>query len=134
MEQSKVTKTDIDVQQKEVIELDKKRNGKLNLIGNIVHENVPVFADEANNEVVRTWGVKSDLKVDGKTLGKLHHHEVMNLLDILDLERGTKVAGHRGYFLKGDGVFLNQALIMFGLNTLNALGYTPIQPPFFMKS
>jgi seryl-tRNA synthetase len=55
------------------------------------------------------------LEIDGKTLGKLHHHEIMNLIDMVDLERGTKVAGHRGFFLKGVGVLLNQALINFGI-------------------
>ena len=28
---------------------------------------------------------------------------VVSMLDIMDVERGTKVAGGRGYFLKGDG-------------------------------
>jgi len=64
--------------------------------------------------------------VDGKTLGKLHHHEVMNLLDIVELERGQKVAGHRGYFLKGNGVFLCQALSQFALGLLHKDEYVPI--------
>jgi len=100
----------------------------------MIHKDVPVFKEEDNNEVYKTWGVKSDIVVDGKTLGKLHHHEVMNLLDIVELERGQKVAGHRGYYLKGNGLFLSQALINFGLQSLNKVGYTPIQPPYFMKS
>ena len=58
----------------------------------------------------------------------------MNLLDIVELERGQKVAGHRGYFLKGMGVMLNQALIQLGLSTLAKDGYTAVQPPYFMKS
>jgi seryl-tRNA synthetase len=40
----------------------------------------------------------------------------MNILDIVELERGQKIAGHRGYFLKGYGVLLNQALINYGLS------------------
>jgi seryl-tRNA synthetase len=74
------------------------------------------------------------LEIDGKTLGKLHHHEIMNLIDMVDLERGTKVAGHRGFFLKGVGVLLNQALINFGIETLYKAKYTPLQPPYFMKA
>jgi len=66
------------------------------------------------------------LEVDGKTIGKLHHHEVMGLLDLVEFERGQKVAGHRGYFLKGYGVMLNQALINFGLTSLFKNGYTPL--------
>lgn len=77
----------------------------LGKIGNIVHSDVVVSQDEANNKVVRTWGeVNKDIVVDGSELGKLHHHEIMQCLGILEMERGTKVAGHKGYFLKGLGV------------------------------
>lgn len=84
-------------------------------VGNIVGDQVPVQKDEDHNAVHRTWGKPSDLEIDGVTPGKLEHHKVMHLLDIVDLERGSKIAKHRGYFLKGNGVLLNQALINFGL-------------------
>jgi seryl-tRNA synthetase len=45
---------------------------------------------------------------------------------MFDLERGQKVAGHRGYFLKGLGVMLNQALINYGISTLYKENYTPL--------
>ena len=35
-------------------------------------------------------------------------HEVLRKLDGYDPERGVKVVGRRGYFLKKWGVFLNQ--------------------------
>lgn len=50
----------------------------------------------------------------------------MALLDMVEFERGSKVAGHRGYYLKGNGVLLNQALINFGLATLVKNEYTPL--------
>ncbi len=43
------------------------------------------------------------------------------------------MAGHRGYFLKGNGVLLNNALINYGLNFLNKRNYDLVQPPFFLK-
>ena len=46
---------------------------------------------------------------------------------------GSDVAGGRGYYLKGDGVLLNQALINFGLDFLEKRGYTALQTPFFMR-
>lgn len=52
---------------------------------------------------------------------------------MIELERGSRVAGHRGYYLKGVGVLLNQALINFGMKKLMSKGYTPVQPPFFVK-
>lgn len=83
------------------------RNQKLNLIGNLVYSDVPISKDEELNKVVSTWGEIPDFKVDGKTLGHLHHHEIMQCLDMVEFERGQKIAGHRGYFLKGVGVLLN---------------------------
>ena len=97
-------------------------------------DKVIISKDEANNKVERTWGTPNkDLVVDGETLGKLHHHEIMQCLDILEMQAGSKVAGHRGFYLKGMGVLLNQALINYGLATLIKKDYTPIQAPYFMK-
>lgn len=62
----------------------------------------------------------------------MSHHEVLTRLDGYDPERGVKVVGHRGYFLRKWGVFLNQALINYGLEFLDAKGYTPLQTPQFM--
>ena len=134
MAKSKEIKDSIEKSKLKSDELEKEVNAKLNLIGNIVGPDVPIFKDEDNNAVHRTWGKVPDLKIDGKTLGKLEHHKIMHLLDMVDLERGAKIAKHRGYFLKGIGVMLNQALINFGISTLHGNGYTPIQPPYFMKS
>jgi seryl-tRNA synthetase len=44
----------------------------------------------------------------------------------------VKVVGHRGYFLKSWGVFLNQAMINYGLEFLSEKGYTALQTPQFM--
>ncbi|MBA0677124.1 hypothetical protein Goari_018545 [Gossypium aridum] len=100
---------------------------KLEKIGNLVHDSVPVSDDEANNAVIRTWGEK-------RLEPKLKNHvELVELLGIADTKRGADVAGGRGYYLKGDGVRLNQALINFGLDFLEKRGYTALQTPFFMR-
>lgn len=79
-------------------------------IGNIVGPNVIHSKDEANNAIVRTWGeVNKELTVTDEDirLGHLHHHEIMECLDMVEIERGQRVFGHRGYYLKGIGVLLN---------------------------
>ena len=131
--QANSVKERIEASEKLLDEIDGERTKKLNTIGNLVAADVPVSKDEANNAVVAKWGEIPALKVDGKTLGHLHHHEIMQCLDMVEFERGQKIAGHRGYFLKGVGVLLNQALINYGLTFLTARQYTPLQPPFFMK-
>lgn len=79
--------------------------------------------------MLRTWAPEG-VTVEKKDV--LSHHEVLTRLDGYDPERGVKVVGHRGYFLKKWGVFLNQALINYGLEFLDSKGYTPLQTPQFM--
>ena len=62
----------------------------------------------------------------------LSHHEVLLRLDGYEPERGAKVAGHRGYFLKGVGVDLNEAMKLYGLHFLRKKGYTKLATPHFM--
>lgn len=100
---------------------------KLEVVGNLVHDSVPVSNDEANNAIVRTWGEK-------RMEPKLKNHvELVELLGIADLKRGADIAGGRGFYLKGDGVRLNQALINFGLDFLEKKSYTLLHTPFFMR-
>jgi seryl-tRNA synthetase len=105
-------------------QLDKK----LNLVGNIVHESVPVSKDEAHNAVVTEWG---EFKFN--EAARRHHHELLWMIDGYDPKRGVKVAGHRAYFLKGIGVRLNQALIAYGTEFLSRRGYTALSTPLFMN-
>ncbi|CAI9102246.1 OLC1v1000487C1 [Oldenlandia corymbosa var. corymbosa] len=102
-------------------------NAKLQIIGNLVHDSVPISNDEAENKVIRTWGEK-------RTEQNLKNHvDLVELLGIADTEKGTNVAGGRGFYLKGDGVLLNQALINYGLQFLKTKGYQALHTPFFMR-
>lgn len=107
-----------------------KLNSKAKSVGNYVHKEVPVSNTEDDNAVITTWAPdnrKPEFKKDG-----IPHHGVLTRLNGYDPERGVKIVGHRGYCLTGYGLFLNLALINYGLEFLFNKGYTPNQPPFFM--
>lgn len=55
------------------------------------------------------------------------------MIDGADSERGSVVAGGRGYYLTGAAVFLEQALIQLALRILDGKNYTPLYTPFFMR-
>ena len=74
VEESKEVGKKIDEQQVVRDKLEALQKKKLGSIGNIVAKDVVISKDEANNEIVRTWGEPSDLEVTGEELGKLHHH------------------------------------------------------------
>lgn len=104
------------------------RDEKLNSIGNIVHESVPISTDEKDNIIIKVWGSNRE-----KTPNLKHHHELLYMIGGYEAEAGSKVAGHRGYYLTGMGMLLNNALVQYGLQFLAQKKYTPIQTPYFMK-
>ncbi|EKE40844.1 hypothetical protein ENUP19_0211G0026 [Entamoeba nuttalli] len=111
--------------EKSVSELKVKIDSKIKSVGNIVPDSVPVEMDEKFNKIEVTYG---------ECTPKLyHHHELIHMIGGADTERAVKVAGHRGYYLKGWGFKLNQALINYGTNFLEQRGFTPIQTPYFMR-
>jgi len=114
-------------------DLEQKRDAKLGSIGNLLHSTVPVFEDEKDNERVSIWGKPRVFTAPYGTNGFRPHFELLEMIGAVEFEAGQDVAGNRAYFLSGPGVLLNQALINYGLAFLVARGYTPLQPPFFMK-
>jgi seryl-tRNA synthetase len=77
-------------------------------VPNIPDISVPEGASDADNKEVRSWGEIPKFDFEPKS-----HIELMQNLGMVDFERGTKVAGFRGYFLKGDGALLQMALWQF---------------------
>jgi len=111
-------------------EIAKERDTLLHRLPNFVHDTVPVSQDEEENAVVNTWGTQRQEE------GLLSHVDLLQMCDMVDTERGTAVAGGRGFYLKGDGVRLNLALINYALSFLGNRpegGYVPLQTPFFMQ-
>ena len=84
--------------EKEVAEHAAKVKKMLSTIGNIVEEGVPISKDEEagpegpGNRVERTWG---DCR---SPEGLLNHHDLLWRIGGYEPERGSQVAGHRGYF------------------------------------
>lgn len=107
------------IKEKEMSEKESTLSFLLSTVGNIVHESVVDSKNEDDNEIVRFWhknGEDPKAKAAIADHSWASHADVLYRLDGYDPERGTKVAGHRGYFLKNDGVRLNQALIQNGLS------------------
>lgn len=96
------------------------------MVPNIPDPSVPEGESDADNQEIRRWG---EIKVE-------HGKNYMNLMrahDMLDLERGTKVSGFRGYFLKGDAAALSIALWQFTLNFLQSKGFALLFAPALVR-
>ena len=103
-------------------------NRALMSLPNVLHESVPTGKDETESVTVRTWGKHPDFGFHPKD-----HIDLLTALDMVDMERGAKVAGARFYFMKGDAVKLEHAIMQFALDFLRKKGYTPVEPPFMLN-
>ena len=98
-------------------------------IPNIPHESVPVGPDESYNQEVRRWG-----ETPRFDFSPLPHWELGEQLDILDFQRGVKIAESRFTLLKGAGALLERALINFMLDLhTREHGYTEVFPPILVN-
>jgi seryl-tRNA synthetase len=118
----------IKIFEKESTELESKITNTLMRLPNIVHWSVPVGKDSKDNVEVRRWGTPPEFAFKPKD-----HIELAEHLGLVDLERAAKVAGARFYYLRGDLVKLNYALIRLALNFIEERGYKLVQPPYLMR-
>jgi seryl-tRNA synthetase len=95
---------------------------------NLPHDSVPPGRDASENVVVRSWGEPPRFDFP-----PLDHVALGTRLGILDLDRGSKVAGSRFYYLRGAGVLLEQALVGLGLDLLLEEGFEPVITPFLIR-
>ncbi len=105
-------------------ELEEIRNDCVLNIPNIPHESVPIGKDDTENVVVYEAGEKRKFDFKPK-----EHWELAEELDIIDFDRGTKVAGSGFYVMKGDGARLERALINYFLDVHKDQGYTELVVP-----
>lgn len=88
----------------------------------------PIGKSEKDNVEVMKWG-----DIPSLSFGAKDHIQLGKILDVLDLERGVKVAGYRGYYLKNEGASLVMALMMYALHKMIKKGYAPMIPPTLVK-
>ncbi len=111
--------------EKEMREADAKLEPELHWVPNLPHESVPVAEDASGNKVVRTWGERRKFDFKPKP-----HWDIGKDLDIIDEERGTKLAGSNWLLLKKGGALMERALISFMLDMhVREHGYVEVWPP-----
>lgn len=97
-------------------------------IPNVVLDEVPVGKDESGNIVVREWGTKPKFDFVPKD-----HVAIAEQNNWLDTDRGSKVAGYRGYYLKNEAALLQVRLMQYALNKFVSHGYSPMITPIVDK-
>lgn len=93
-------------------------------VPNVPDISVPEGESDAQNMEIRDWGEKPVFNFPA-----LDHIALCEKHDLADFERGAKVAGFRGYFLKNEAVLIEMALWQLFNEKLVAKGFTPMIVP-----
>ncbi|MGR3317087.1 MAG: serine--tRNA ligase [Candidatus Anammoxibacter sp.] len=98
-------------------------------IPNMPADDVPVGSDSSENIEIKRWGKRKEFSFTPKP-----HWELGGALDILDFERGSKIAGAGFVLYKGLGARLERSLFNFMLDLHTGKhGYKEIFPPFLVN-
>lgn len=126
--QGKEIKAKIEALQPKLREAEEAFHALMVLVPTVPAADVPRGADERDNVVVYEKGEKPQFAFTPQD-----HIALGTALGIVDFERGAKVAGYRGYYLKGDGAALTMALMMYALHKMIGKGFAPMIPPTLVK-
>jgi seryl-tRNA synthetase len=125
---SKLTKEELQKKEEELSAVMKKWQTLMLQVPNIPDMSVPEGATDADNKEIKVWGELPKFPFTPK--GQM---ELLQIHNMADFERGTKISGFRGYVLKNDGARLVFALSQFVLNELSAEGFTPMIVPSLVR-
>jgi seryl-tRNA synthetase len=120
---------EIKINEQKLADLEIKFHNMHLSVPNFLDESVPIGKDENDNVLVREWGEKPKFDFEPKA-----HYDLGTDLDILDFERGVKLARSRFYVYKGLAAQLERAIISFMLDLhIEKHGYTEIFAPYLVN-
>ncbi|MCR4256146.1 MAG: serine--tRNA ligase, partial [Candidatus Uhrbacteria bacterium] len=93
-------------------------------VPNMTHPDAPIGASDEDNVEKKVFG-----EIPSPSFTPKSHVELAEMHDLIDFERGAKVAGAKFYFLKGKLAMLEQALTQWTLKLMVEEGYTPMITP-----
>ncbi|RWZ68124.1 serine--tRNA ligase [Labedella populi] len=125
--QAKGLSEQVKAAQQEQNEADARYAAAVAQIQNIVLDGVPAGGED-DFVTLREVGEKPTFDFEPRD-----HLEIGELLDAIDMARGTKVSGARFYFLKGIGARLELALMNLALDRALEAGFIPLITPTLVK-
>ncbi len=124
IEELKKIKEEIKALENKLESTEKEFNEIMLLVPQIPDSSVPEGDSDKDNQPVRFWG-----KIPKFNFVPKDHLALMKDLDLVDYDRGAKVSGFRGYFLKNEAVLLSFALWQFTLEKFLKKDFAPIISP-----
>jgi seryl-tRNA synthetase len=132
IERSQALKDELEAVEARADELELELEKRLLELPNVPDPDAPVGDDEADNVEVDRWGFDARRELLDPVVP---HYDLGEDLEILDFERGRKVAGGGFYVAKGAGARLEHALVQFMLELhREEHQYTDVVPPIPVNS
>jgi len=128
IEEGKKIKKNINKEEENLKKINQNYIDLMVLIPNIPSKDTPIGKDETENVEIFNSGKPTEFSFKPKS-----HIEIGEALDLFDVNRGVKVAGYRGYYVKNEAVSLQMALMMFALEKLISRGFMPMIPPTLVR-
>jgi seryl-tRNA synthetase len=128
IDQMKVVKDSAQESEKALIDVMQEWQKLMVAVPNIPDMSVPEGDTDAQNVEVKTWGTLPKFDFTPKS-----HIDICLEKDMADFDRGAKVAGFRGYFLKNDGALLSMAVWQFVMDFMSKQNYQPMIVPSLVK-
>lgn len=128
IEQGIVIKEKISKLEPEYGEAKKEFDSFMAMVPTIPSDDTPIGRDDSGNVEVYQYGERPKFDFVPKT-----HIELAESLNIIDFDKGSKVSGYRGYYLKNEGASLVMALMMYAMQKMISKGFEPMIPPTLIK-
>ncbi len=123
IEEGKRLKDELAVKESSLEPLDSAWKAGLMAFPNLTHPDSPKDLKEEGSKEVRVVGEVVQLEKP------LDHVALAEKYDLIDFNRGAKVAGAKFYFLKHEAAILEQALTRYAFDYLTKEGFIPISTP-----
>ncbi len=124
IEEARAMKERIPEREAELYNVETRLREEQLKIPNMTHPDAPIGRDDSENVEIRRWG-----DIPSFTFEPKDHVELGEHLGIIDFDAGTKVAGSKFYFLRGDAVLLELGLVRYAMDILVERGYQPTITP-----
>jgi len=128
IEQGKAIKAQLKELEPELKVIEEEFTEAMLQVPNVPAIDVPVGPNESGNQITRIEG-----ELPKFDFTPLAHQELMEKLNLLDTKKAVQIAGFRGYFLKGDGLLLERALLDYSLDVMIKHGFEPMSAPVLVK-
>ena len=129
IEEMRAVKVDIQAKEEKMKTIMEEWQKMMIQVPNVPDMSVPDGETDADNKEFKVWGEIPKFDFTPK-----NHIELMENLGMIDVTRGVKVSGFRGYFLESDGALLEFALWQFVQDFfLQKGGFVPMIVPSLIK-